>query len=115
MKVIIAGSRSINSYFVVAGILDKVKLPIKEVVSGHAQGVDRFGERWADNNGIDVREFPADWDKWGKAAGPKRNRQMAEYADALILIWDGKSRGSKNMLEEATKRGLLIKEYIIKD
>lgn len=113
MKVIIAGSRTINDYKLVKNILNNSKLRFTEVVSGHAQGVDLLGERWADEKGIPVIEMPADWKKWGKSAGPKRNRQMAGYADALILIWDGKSRGSRNMLDEAIKKKLPVEEHII--
>ena len=82
-----------------------------EIVSGGSGNIDKLGERWAQFSGCEaVTVFPADWSKHGKAAGPIRNRQMAEYADALVLIWDGESRGSKNMLEEATKRGLRVVE-----
>lgn len=54
---------------------------------------------------IPVKRFPADWDRHGRAAGPIRNCQMAQYADALIAIWDGKSRGTKNMIDEMNKCG----------
>lgn len=84
-----------------------------EIVSGGSGNMDKLGERWAIYNDAELRVFKvdeADWKKHGKAAGPIRNRQMAEYADALVLIWDGKSRGSKNMLEEAQKRGLRVIE-----
>lgn len=113
MKVIIAGSRTINDYKLVKNILNSSKLRFTEVVSGHAQGVDLLGERWADERDIPVTEMPADWKKWGKAAGPKRNRQMAEYADALVLIWDGKSKGSANMLSVAIGKKLVIEEYVV--
>jgi hypothetical protein len=52
--------------------------------------------------------FPADWKTHGKAAGPIRNRQMAKNAEALIALWDGNSRGTKNMIETATKLGLKV-------
>ena len=61
-----------------------------------------------------VAYFPADWDKYGKAAGFIRNEQMAQNADALVVFWDGKSRGTKNMIELAAKYKLKvrIKKYI---
>ena len=55
-----------------------------------------------------MRVFPADWDKYGKRAGYLRNVQMAEYADALLAFWDGESRGTKNMIDEALSRGLKV-------
>lgn len=71
-----------------------------EIVSGTARGVDLAGERWAnqtDRKRVTITRFPADWNKHGKLAGHLRNRQMAEYADAALLIWDGSSSGTANM------------------
>jgi hypothetical protein len=112
MKTIIAGSRSITDYSEVWGAVNDVEFQITEVVCGMAKGVDLLGKRWAEKNRVPVKEFPADWDAHGKAAGPIRNRQMAEYAEALILVWDGQSKGSANMLQEAKKRGLKIYQHI---
>lgn len=80
------------------------------MVSGGANGVDLLGEQWACSWGIPVKQFMADWSKHGRAAGPIRNRQMAEYADALIAIWDGQSRGTKSMIRESRKAGLDVYE-----
>lgn len=60
--------------------------------------MDKDGEYYAKCNKIPVKQFPADWDQFGKAAGHIRNKQMAEYADALVAVWDGKSPGTKNMI-----------------
>jgi hypothetical protein len=76
---------------------------IDEVVCGKADGVDTAGEQYADYYGISVKYFPADWSTYGKAAGPCRNAQMAKYGDALLLVWDGKSRGSLNMKQNMLK------------
>ena len=70
-----------------------------EIVSGRANGADKWGETFADEHYFPKQYFPANWDKHGKAAGPIRNKEMAEYADAAIIFWDGKSRGSKNMID----------------
>jgi len=71
---------------------------IDEVVSGGAYGVDSQGEYWAKDHGVAIRVFKPDWASFGKAAGPKRNRQMAEYADTLLAFWDGVSSGTANMI-----------------
>lgn len=72
---------------------------ITEVVCGLAKGADTWGKEWAEQLGFPVKEFPADWEKYGKAAGAIRNKQMADYADAaIVFIWDD-SRGSKHMIE----------------
>jgi len=111
MKTIIAGMRDFHDYPFVEKHLDMLRHEITEVVSGCATGVDALGERWARTNGISIRRFPADWSGQGKAAGPIRNREMADYADALVAFWDGKSKGTKNMIETANRNNLKV--YII--
>jgi hypothetical protein len=110
MKVIIAGSRSINDYKSIGQAIKASNFNITEVVCGCAIGVDRIGQTWAIANGISVKEMPADWNRYGRAAGPIRNAQMADYADAAIIIWDGKSPGSLNMIKEIKSRN---KPYFI--
>jgi hypothetical protein len=91
---------------------DKSKLdalPIAEVVSGGAKGADQFGEQWAESRGIPVRRFPADWKAHGRAAGPIRNRKMAEYADAVALFPGG--RGTESMRKEAEKAGATVYDF----
>ena len=80
-----------------------------EIVSSGARGADALGEQWAADHGLPVKRFPAQWERHGRRAGPLRNGQMAEYATHLVAFWDGKSRGTKNMIEEAKKRGLKIR------
>lgn len=105
MKTIIAGSRGINDYDLLCMIIKWRDKPITEVVSGGAYGVDKMGEEWAYENKVPVKCFYPDW-SIGKSAGPIRNRKMADYAEALIALWDGHSRGTANMIHEANKRGL---------
>lgn len=108
MKTIIAGLRDYRAREIDTQYLDQEKDTITEVLCGCATGADEFGRRWAVANGIPVRKFPADWDRFGKSAGPIRNRKMTVYADRLIAFWDGKSLGTKNMIDVATKRGLRV-------
>ena len=108
MKTIIAGSRDITDYETVRAAVDASGFHISAVVSGKARGVDRLGEQWAREYSVPVKEFPADWNRHGKAAGPIRNRQMADYAGALIAIWDGESHGTKDMIVQARKNNLMI-------
>jgi hypothetical protein len=106
MKVIIAGCRNFHDYAFLVKCMLKANLNITEIVTGKADGVDALGERWAKENKLPIKEFPADWDKYGKSAGPKRNKQMADYADALIALWDYKSKGTLNMIQNAKENGL---------
>lgn len=102
MKVIVAGSRAGVVYAqVVAAIeLSGWQDQITEVVCGGCRGVDNMGRLWTQGREtIRVVLFQAQWEQYGRAAGPIRNRRMAEYADALVAVWDGRSRGTKNMIE----------------
>lgn len=113
MKTIIAGSRDIHDAGVVHKAITESGFKITQVVSGGAPGVDYVGEALAQQHGMDLKIFPADWKTHGKAAGPIRNKQMAKYADALIAVWDGQSRGTKNMIEEMQRLGkpVFVKIY----
>lgn len=78
------------------------------IISGGARGVDSLGEWYGQCFGIPVYVMPAEWDKYGKAAGPIRNEQMAKEADALIAVWDGKSQGTRHMIRCAKEEGLEV-------
>lgn len=116
MKVIIAGSRTItDSKLLMMAILES-GFDITEIVSGGARGVDTMGELTAEFLGIPCSRFPADWKTHGRhRAGPIRNRQMADYAEALIAIWDGESSGTKDMIEVAVKKGLRVHVVNLKE
>lgn len=108
MKVIIAGGRDYHNYDTLIDAIEEAQFDIKEVVSGGAKGVDALGERYAMEKNKTLHIYEADWERHGRAAGPLRNKKMAENADALIAIWDGKSKGTKNMIETAEKHNLLV-------
>ena len=131
MKVIIAGSRSIDEYETVCKLIDHAKdrlgLEITEVVHGAAPGVDRLADRWAVEHSVEPAPFPAAWDdltapgavirtnKFGKKynvkAGFQRNQRMAEYGEVLIAIWDGKSPGTYDMIERVKARNMRVIIY----
>jgi len=99
MKVIIAGSRNINDYKLVVDAVNSSGYNITTVISGCATGIDTLGEQWARASGIPIIEMPANWNRDGKKAGPIRNRDMALIADAAVIIWDGESTGTRNMID----------------
>ena len=113
MKTIIAGSRDITDYAIVCTAGYYSGIGITEVVSGGVRGVDKLGEQYAKDYELRLKVFPADWNKYGNRAGPIRNEQMGDYADALIAVWDGKSHGTKHMIEYAKKKGLLVYVHIV--
>ena len=114
MRVIVAGSRDFNDYDLVEKTLltyfkaHHLHNKDVEIVSGSARGADKLGEQFAKKCGLKLTKFPADWNKYGKAAGPIRNEEMAKYSDMLFAFWDGYSKGTKNMIELAKQYELLI-------
>ena len=108
IKVIIAGGRHFNDYNLLKQKLNYLLQNQKQViiVSGKAKGADTLGETYAKEFGHLVEEYPADWDKYGKSAGYKRNTKMAMNATHLVAFWDGASKGTKNMIDIATTWGL---------
>lgn len=116
MKLIIAGSRTLNiPDSDISSLCDLFKIPNDlEIISGTANGIDKCGESFAISCGYNLKQFPADWEKHGKAAGHIRNKQMADYSDELLLIWDGESRGSANMKDNMLKLGKPVYEVILR-
>lgn len=104
-KVVIAGSRDFDDYETLKEFCNKVLKDRMEtnkivIVSGNARGADRLGEKYAEEMGFEIDSHPALWGKYGKYAGFQRNIEMAEVADAAIMFWDGKSKGTKHMIEQ---------------
>lgn len=108
MRTIIAGSRTIRDPKHVDDAVKQSGFTITEVVCGGALGVDVLGYKLARKLNIPVKVFLPDWEKHGRAAGIIRNRQMGDYAQALIAVWDGKSRGTKHMIDYAHEKGLQV-------
>ena len=114
-RVIIAGSRTFANYEMLESVMDRLLQNITEpiqVVCGKARGADTLGEMYAHDRGYDVRYFPADWEAHGKSAGYRRNEAMADNADALVAFWNGKSRGTENMIKIAKQKNLKVRVKI---
>ena len=126
MKCIIVGSRTITDYKLVvrAFFLSGFASKVTEIVSGHAartqvngvwvDNVDRLGEKLSVEFGLGLKVMPAEWDKYGKAAGHIRNMAMAKYAgynNYLIAVWDGKSHGTHDMIVAAKAQGMKVYVY----
>jgi hypothetical protein len=113
-KVVVAGGRDFTNYNLlkekVDNILSQKKLTHKILIlSGKSIGADCLGEIYALENNLEILSYPADWDKFGKKAGVKRNAEMINDADALIAFWNGSSQGTKYMIDIATKKGKMIR------
>ena len=129
MRLIIAGSRNFNDYQylsematgVISDYVDETEAfsgkRIDEdssidnhitIISGTAKGADRLGEKFAKEEGLGLECYPAQWDIYGKSAGYRRNEQMAKTGTHLLAFWDGKSRGTKHMIDLAQYHGLKV-------
>lgn len=121
MRVIIAGSRTIDDISEIEGAIDYALISwnldlsaIKEIVSGGARGADQLGECFAFENNISIKKFVPNWDAHRKIAGLIRNAEMAKYADKLIAIWDGKSTGTGHMISTMKHLGKdVVVRYVI--
>jgi predicted Rossmann fold nucleotide-binding protein DprA/Smf involved in DNA uptake len=76
---------------------------VKTVGSGGAPGVDTLAERWAKDRGFALIVHKADWNKYGKAAGPKRNQLIVETMTHMVALRSPKSRGTNNSIDLARK------------
>lgn len=117
VHVIIAGSRSFNSYEILSAEMDKVLLSLKEdneitIITGAARGADALGSLYAMNNSYTLKEFPANWNKYGRSAGYVRNREMVDYVLSqdgkrmLVAFWDGRSAGTHNTITLARNNNI---------
>lgn len=108
MRTIIAGSRDIVNYEVVEAAYITCPWEVTKIISGGARGVDTLAMELAETLDIPLVVYPANWEEHGKAASAIRNELMARNADALIAIWDGRSPGTKNMINIAKQLKLKI-------
>ena len=117
-RIIVAGSRTFSDYPYLKSKIESYITKHKDhrfvIVSGNANGADKLGERFAFENGIELRKFPAQWNLYGSQAGYLRNNQMINFAkespgDAVLMaFWDGKSKGTKQMIKSAKKAGIQV-------
>jgi hypothetical protein len=116
LRIIIAGSRSFSDYVTLENALDNYLFHKKchiQIISGGAKGADFLGEVYAKEKKFDLKIFRPDWQSHGKAAGVIRNSLMAENADVLFAFWDGKSKGTKDMINKARLKGLEVLTILI--
>lgn len=118
MKLLICGSREFTSYPLVLKTIREENLNPSEVISGAAKGADSLGILYAEQNGIPIKLFPAEWEKFNRRAGVVRNFQMVDYIkqfpdSAVLAFWDGKSKGTKHCTDYAISQGVrtIIKTY----
>ena len=101
MKLLIAGSRSIKEF----DIAPYVPEGTDHVISGGAVGIDALAEKYADEHKISKTILRPQYAMYKKGAPLKRNKEMIEMADRVLVIWDGNSRGTKHTIEYAMKLG----------
>ena len=124
MKIIIAGGRKFNNYKLLKEKIDRFIQTIPDcfiddgantIISGCAKGADRLGERYANENNMELVRMPADWKTHGRSAGFRRNEEMAKAGHALIAFWDGVSKGTGYMIDVARAKKLIVKVVMYED
>lgn len=120
-KLIVAGGRDFCDYQLLSDTLFNMSSGIYvdyaiSIVSGMANGADALGYRFAKEHQVEVYAYRADWDKYGKRAGFVRNEQMGDFSDGLLAFWDGKSRGTKHMIDYMVRlnKNVHVIEYLNK-
>ena len=113
MRTIIAGSRTISDYSSVLTAIKQSGFIVTAIVSGGARGVDSLGQRYARENLLPLEIVLPNWNEYGFVAGFLRNEEMASMADALIAVWDGKSRGTAYMIGVARRVGLPVYVHFV--
>ena len=126
MRVIIAGGRDFNDFKLLESNINKIFKQLSdeklisiyvnesniEIICGKARGADTLGEQFAKEYKLSIKYFPADWNTYGKSAGYRRNAEMANYAKedngVLIVFWDGKSKGTKHMIDLAKSNNIRV-------
>ena len=120
MKILVVGSRNFNNYELLKNTIDATAEVYDdiEIVSGGAKGADSLAEQYAKEKGYALKIFPADWNKYGKSAGYRRNAEMhkyiSEFKDRLcVAFWDGQSKGTQHNFELAAqyKNPIILVKY----
>lgn len=117
-RIIIAGSRTFDDYELLCHVMDHLtrKMTDVTVLSGACpDGADPLGEKWAWRWWWTVERYHAEWDKHGKGAGIIRNKEMVKAASHLVAFWNGKSPGTKDIIEQARKANLKVKVVLFED
>lgn len=104
----VIGSRTYTDGAEMWVILDALRANIRCVITGGATGADTYAELWAKQRGVPVKVIPAEWDKYGKSAGPIRNKEIIENCDEVLAFWDGKSKGTQHALALARREEKVI-------
>lgn len=100
---VISGSRCINKYTILVSAIEESGFTFDKIVEGGAKGVDELAIEYGLRNNIPVETVPADWDRNRYLAGMFRNLKMLEMADMVLCVWDGRSTGTKHMIDITRK------------
>lgn len=108
IKLAIIGSRTFNDYEFLKATVDRIikekNLNVGLIISGGAKGVDNLAHRYSDEKQLEIKRYNAEWGKYGRAAGLKRDFEIIDDCNMCIAFWDGKSRGSKHSIDLCSKQ-----------
>ena len=110
MKLAVVGSRTFDDYRLLKSVVSRFKPAI--IISGGAKGADQLAERFARESGLPLMVFKPEWKRFGRAAGPARNKQIVAEAHGVVAFWDGRSRGTRSTINLARKMGKPV--YVVR-
>lgn len=110
MKVAVIGSRGLH----VKDLKQYLPEDVTELVSGGAHGIDSDAKAYAEEQGIPIKEFLPDYKRFGRGAPLKRNLEIIAYADMVLAFWDGKSRGTKYVIDRCSEKEVPVRVYELK-
>lgn len=124
LRILVCGGRHFSDYALlektINGVIAESGREDIEIVSGHCIGADRLGELYAEKHNAQVKIFPAKWEKYGKRAGPMRNKQMVDYVSGIenkmvIAFVSANTKGTRNTIALAKKANICVieKNYIV--
>lgn len=117
MRLLVCGDRNWTHRAFLFLMLDREheNQPVSVLIEGEAPGADTLSRQWAESRGVPVEPYPAEWRKFGRAAGPIRNKQMLDEGqpDAVVAFHPAlsESKGTRNMVSQAMKRDIPVTVY----
>ncbi len=113
MKVAIVGSRKLGDICYPL-LIENVPVGCSEIISGGAEGIDTLARRYAQETGVKLTELLPDYEKYDRVAPLVRNDQIVSLADYVLILWDGKSRGSLHVIMACIKSNKPFKLLLVK-
>jgi hypothetical protein len=109
MRVLVCGGRDYEDRAALFAVMDGLREEISAVITGGAGGADRLAHIWACRNDAKPEKYMAEWDRYGRAAGPIRNQRMIDEGKPDLVVAFPGGRGTSDMVRRATAAGIPVR------